>query len=168
MRRLRRYLLPVLWLSVSLGATALVAITFIGLEALQKPAFDIQLHNTYFVFSRTSFIGLLFVPIALVVGIVIILFQRRSITGHLLLAGFSALVSYVASNVATLLEPSGQTIYPPLDPETAMPNPLSSFYQAMLLGAYVLQLLALLFFGYNCYRAGKLSAASKLENAGGA
>jgi heme/copper-type cytochrome/quinol oxidase subunit 1 len=155
------------WLLVSVVAAVLLAGMLFGFETLQRPVFDIQMHNTYFVMSRTSLVGWLLVPVLLVSGIVILLLRRRSIWLHLLLAMLSALLSTVASRAACTLGTMGWTIYPPLSmqPHSAEPtNP----YQHFLISAYALQLLALLFFGYNCYRVGKLSAVRKLESTGGA
>lgn len=156
------------WLLVSVAATVLLAGTLVGFEALQKPALDIQMHNSYFVLARSSFIGLLLVPILLVVGVVMALLQRRSVGVHLLLAGLGALLSGVAGNTAYSLGTMGWTVYPPLDAGAVGQTLPASPYQHFLVGAYVLQLLAAIFFGYNCYQAGKLSAIRKPGNTGGA
>jgi heme/copper-type cytochrome/quinol oxidase subunit 1 len=146
------------WLLVSVGLTALLAGTLVGFEALQKPVLDIQLHNTYFVLTRPVFIGLLFVPTLLVVGLVTALLRRHSIMIHLLLAALSAVLSGVAGNAAYALGTMGWTVYPPLNADSVLLAPPATPYQSLLVGAYALQVLAALFFGYNCYRAGKLSA----------
>lgn len=164
-----RRLWPVaLWLLVSVGMAILLAGSLIGFETLQKPLLDIQMHTTYFVMSRTVFIGWLLVPIAPIVGTIMALLRRHSVRAHLALAVASALVSGVATIMVSSLSTMTWTVYPPLDPEATMPNPMGGLYQSMLIGAYILQFLALLFFGYNCYQAGKLRAARKLAETRGA
>jgi hypothetical protein len=157
-----------LWLLVSFGIAILLAGSLVGFQMLQNPLIDIQMHTTYFVMSRTVFIGWLLVPIAPVVGATMALLRRHSVRAHLALAVASALVSGIATSMASSLSTRTWTVYPPLDPEATMPNPMGGLYQSMLIGAYVLQFLSLLFLGYNCYRAGNLRAARKTENAGGA
>ncbi|MBO0360529.1 hypothetical protein J0X19_21385 [Hymenobacter sp. BT186] len=140
----------------------------VGFEALQQQALDIQMHNTYFVLSRSSFISWLFIPTALVVGIVMLLLRRRSVLNHLLLATVSAVLVCMSHYLTIVLRASSPTIYPPLYIEpTPSASPFDP-YLSLLFSAFGLQFLALLFFGYNCYQAGKLRAARKLANARGA
>ncbi|WP_157530755.1 hypothetical protein [Hymenobacter norwichensis] len=140
----------------------------VGFEALQQQALDIQIHNTYFVLSRSSFISWLFIPTVLVVGIVMLLLRRRSILNHLLLATVSAVLMCMSHYLTIVLRASSPTIYPPLYVEpTPSPSPFGP-YLSLLFSAFGLQFLALLFFGYNCYRVGKLSAAHKATPPGGA
>jgi len=81
--RIKRLWFVAAWLLLSVGAAVLLAGMLFGFEVLQKPTVDIQIHNTYFVMSRTSLSGWLLAPIVLVGGIVMLLLQRRSIWQHL-------------------------------------------------------------------------------------
>ena len=107
-------------------------------------------------------VGVLFTLLLLVVGFLMLLRSRYPLQTYLLVAAVSALLIGIITFLISPLTAGGMvgwTVYPPLNTEglplTSPVNP----YQLLLNGAYVVQLLAVLTFGYSCYRVGKLAAS---------
>ena len=158
----KRLPLLLFWLLASAGAALLLAGAVTGFDKLSQPQLDIQLHNTYFVVSRSFLVGLLWILMLLLIGLVLLLRSRRPLQLHVFLVAISALLIGVTTCLISPLVISsmgGWTIYPPLDTKDLPPAPPISPYQLLLNGVYALQFLAVATLGYCCYRIGKLAAS---------
>ncbi len=159
----KRLPLILFWLVASLGVTSLLVGAVAGFDKLWQPQLTIPLYNSFFVVSYLGVIGIVWVPMLLVVGFLLLLRSWHPLQMHIVLALVSALLIGTTTCLIALPTTTSMggswTIYPPLDTKEIPFSPPVNPYQPLLNGVYVLQLLAVVTLGYSSYRVGRLVAS---------
>jgi len=138
-----------------------------GIEGLKSnSAFDINIHDTYFVLTNFQFI-LLF-GVLIFFGVYLVRALRRNfknITANLILIISTILLLIIVSRISTIAENFIQqtynwTIYPPLSTDEGIEqieqeiNPRENPFEVILSGLFYLQILLLIFLAYCGFKTG--------------